>query len=166
MPAQGIFAAAVRRHADGGTIRRHDADRREEHAQVRRDLRVRSARSAIVTTLRRIPRSPRRRTSSPTRSRTRNQPLPLPYTYPGLLPNNNPYAPAGPGARFLLALVLRAGAACTANCGYSELVVPRRRALSVRGRRARRSPSSNTAPTCKIPSTCRATLEERGWACA
>ena len=107
MPAQGIFAPPYGGTRDGRPDRRHDADRQQEPVKYggiyefvrpygdRYDFTSYTAFTSpayIVTYAITHP----------------IQPLPLPYTYQGLLPNNNPTIAAGPRARLLLAGRLRA----------------------------------------------------------
>ncbi len=90
------------------------------------------------------------------------QPLPLPYTYSGLLPNNNPFAAAGLEKDFLSPTF------CAQQQHHRlrlfELVLSRRACASRSRKTLRRSGSSNTARICKTRSRCRI-AGRASWAC-
>ena len=91
------------------------------------------------------------------------QPLPLPYTYPGLLPNNNPCGAARARTGLLLAGVLRA-AQLHLELRLLELVLSRRRALSVRRRRLDGRPAAVRRVSARHHRDVES-LEEPSWAC-
>ena len=115
---------ALRRHAHRRPDRRHDADRREEPAQVRHDLRLGACRIGNrydFTSYTAFTTPPFIVTYAITHP---NQPLPLPYTYTGLLPNNNPSAPGRARTGLLLAGRFARSCAFTAGCGYLSSYFP------------------------------------------
>ncbi len=125
----GHLCRALRRHAHGGSDRRHDADRHQESLEVRHDLRLGGAvrqplRLHVVHRVHdaRVHHCLSHHASKPAAAAAV-------YLY-GAVAEQQPVGTARSRRRFLFAGLLRAN---TSRCRVRlfELVVPRRRALSV-----------------------------------
>ena len=133
MPAQGIFAAALRRHAHRRPARRHDADRFEESAQVRLDLRLGGAvrQSLRLHVVHGVYHAGVRRDL---RDHAPESAAAAALHLHGALAQQQPGGAGRARARLFLAGLLRA-AARPHGLRLLELVLSRRRSLPVRGRR-------------------------------